>query len=248
MKRLMQLLLVELIVVAGLAIALAALLLTAPGSETESYVFSAREVTDITSVQVENENGTVSVTTQDGGYLIDGVPSELVDTDAFIEFLTACSQVATQQRAAGGGADAEQYGLSEPQAQMTASYSDGETLTLKGAQVVVTGGYGIHLEGDLHIALAEGSENTINSTHSDSIHVSGSLTISGPGALTATVTEGTYQAGAQYAGIYGHRVTIKSGTVTVTMNIPFALLYIFLGGSFLYSAYSIWKKNKENRG
>ena len=34
----------------------------------------------------------------------------------------------------------------------------------------------------------------------------------------------------------------------VTMNIPFALLYIFLGGSFLYSAYSIWKKNKENRG
>ena len=34
----------------------------------------------------------------------------------------------------------------------------------------------------------------------------------------------------------------------VTMNIPFALLYIFLGGSFLYSAYSIWKKDKENRG
>ena len=34
----------------------------------------------------------------------------------------------------------------------------------------------------------------------------------------------------------------------VTMNIPFALLYIFLGGSFLYSAYSIWKKDKEDRG
>ena len=33
-----------------------------------------------------------------------------------------------------------------------------------------------------------------------------------------------------------------------TMNIPFALLYIFLGGSFLYSAYSIWKKDKEDRG
>ena len=33
----------------------------------------------------------------------------------------------------------------------------------------------------------------------------------------------------------------------VTMNIPFALLYIFLGGSFLYSAYSIWKKDKDNR-
>ena len=33
----------------------------------------------------------------------------------------------------------------------------------------------------------------------------------------------------------------------VTMNIPFALLYIFLGGVFLYSAYSIWKKEKDNR-
>ena len=32
------------------------------------------------------------------------------------------------------------------------------------------------------------------------------------------------------------------------VNIPFALLYIFLGGSFLYSAYSIWKKDKEDRG
>ena len=26
-----------------------------------------------------------------------------------------------------------------------------------------------------------------------------------------------------------------------------ALLYIFLGGVFLYSAYSIWKKEKDNR-
>ena len=33
----------------------------------------------------------------------------------------------------------------------------------------------------------------------------------------------------------------------VTMNIPFALLYIFLGGSFLYSAHSILEKDKDNR-
>ena len=128
-----------------------------------------------------------------------------------------------------GLADEPDYALTDSSGQVTKDGAsednyhikwDGTTLTLKGAQVAVETGYGIHLEGDLRIALAEGSENTINSTHSDSIHVSGSLTISGPGALTATVTEGTYQAGAQYAGIYGHRVTIKSGTVTVTMNIP----------------------------
>lgn len=33
----------------------------------------------------------------------------------------------------------------------------------------------------------------------------------------------------------------------VTMNVLFALLYVFLGGVFLYSAYSIWKKEKNNR-
>lgn len=33
----------------------------------------------------------------------------------------------------------------------------------------------------------------------------------------------------------------------VTMNIPFVLLYIFLGGVFLFSAYSLWEKDKNNR-
>ena len=33
----------------------------------------------------------------------------------------------------------------------------------------------------------------------------------------------------------------------VTMNIPFVLLYIFLGGVFLFSAYSLWEKDKKNR-
>lgn len=31
----------------------------------------------------------------------------------------------------------------------------------------------------------------------------------------------------------------------VTMNIPFALLYLALGVVFLLSAYSLWKKDKE---
>ena len=33
----------------------------------------------------------------------------------------------------------------------------------------------------------------------------------------------------------------------VTANIPFAVLYVLLGIVFLYSAYSIWKKEKGNR-
>ena len=33
----------------------------------------------------------------------------------------------------------------------------------------------------------------------------------------------------------------------VTMNIAFASLYLVLGGAFLFSAYSLWKKGKDNR-
>lgn len=33
----------------------------------------------------------------------------------------------------------------------------------------------------------------------------------------------------------------------ITANIPFALFYLAFGGMFLFSAYSIWKKEKDNR-
>ncbi len=34
----------------------------------------------------------------------------------------------------------------------------------------------------------------------------------------------------------------------ITLSIPFALMYVVLGGVFLYSAYTIRKKDKDNRG
>ncbi len=33
----------------------------------------------------------------------------------------------------------------------------------------------------------------------------------------------------------------------VTLNIPFALLYVILGSQFLYSAYTLRKNGKDNR-
>lgn len=33
----------------------------------------------------------------------------------------------------------------------------------------------------------------------------------------------------------------------ITANIPFALLYLALGGVFLFSAYTLWKKSKDDR-
>lgn len=32
-----------------------------------------------------------------------------------------------------------------------------------------------------------------------------------------------------------------------TANIPFSLLYLGLGSVFLFSAYSLWKNDKDNR-
>lgn len=34
----------------------------------------------------------------------------------------------------------------------------------------------------------------------------------------------------------------------VNANIPFAALYVVLGIVFMWSAFSIWKKDKDNRG
>lgn len=33
----------------------------------------------------------------------------------------------------------------------------------------------------------------------------------------------------------------------VALNIPFALLYVALGVAFLYSAHTIWQKEKDNK-
>ncbi len=33
----------------------------------------------------------------------------------------------------------------------------------------------------------------------------------------------------------------------ITSNTQFVLMYLALGGVFLFSAYSIWKKEKDNR-
>lgn len=149
MKRLIRLLIAEIAVTAALAVALAALLLSTPDSGTQTRVFAARAVTEIVSVQVENERGGLSVSTQDGGYLVDGVPSELVDTQTFIDFLTACSHVSALQQVADNPDDLTPYGLTQPQAQMTAAYADGESLTLYlGAQESISGSYYFSVEGD----------------------------------------------------------------------------------------------------
>lgn len=157
MKKLVRLLIAEVAVVAVLAAALAVLVLNPPGSEVQSYVFADRSATEITSIHVEHEGGSIDVSVLNGGFLIDGVPSELVDLETFINFLTACSEVTALQRVDADGRDAAQFGLAPCQAWVYVTYSDGEELSLQlGALESLSGNYYFSVDGEEGIYLLDG--------------------------------------------------------------------------------------------
>lgn len=158
MKKLIRLLAAEIAVVAALAAVLVILILNPPGSEEETdYVFADRSATEIISIHVEHEGGAIDVTTKDGGFLIDGVPSELVDLEAFIDFLAACSEVTALQRVDTNGQDGAQFGLAPCQAWVYVIYSDGGELSLQlGAMEPLSGNYYFSVDGEDGIYLLDG--------------------------------------------------------------------------------------------
>lgn len=162
MKQLNRLLFAAGVVVCVLAGVLAFLLLNPPGAETQSYVFSDRAATDIDRVQITNAQGSFQVTAQDGGYLIDDIPSELIDIDRFIEFMVACSDVRALQRVDTGAHALADFGLEEPAATVEVTYTDGGALTLQlGAQEPLSGDYYCSV-GDgaaVYLLAAETAEN-----------------------------------------------------------------------------------------
>jgi len=142
MKKLVRILIAEVIVVVVLAAAFMLFLLNPQTVEEESYVFAARSATEIVSVHIEHEAGAVDVMSQNGGFLIDGVPSELVDIDLFIDFLVACSEVSPVRKVAEKAENPEDFGLSPCQAWVLVTYTDGSTLDLElGNREPLSGDY-----------------------------------------------------------------------------------------------------------
>lgn len=149
MKKLVRLLIAEIAVIAVLAAALILLLANPVRQEDNTVVFADYSATDIVSIHIENVSGTIDVTTQDGGYLIDGVPSELVDLDAFIDFLKSCSRVSSAQKVDSDQRELEEYGLTEPQAVISVAFSDGNEMNLRiGSQEPLSGSYYCTAEGE----------------------------------------------------------------------------------------------------
>lgn len=142
MKKLIRLLIAAAATVAILAAALVVLLLNPPGAETGKTVLADHAATDIVSVEITNEAGTFQVHAQDGGYLIDDIPSELIDIDAFINFMVACSDVTTLRRVERSEANASNFGFDAPLATVRATYGDGTELNLRlGAKEPLSGDY-----------------------------------------------------------------------------------------------------------
>lgn len=159
MKKLLRLLIAEIAVVAVLAIALLVLILNPVGSSEETYVFAARDATEIASIHVEHEGGVIDVKTQDGGFLIDGIPSELTDINTFIEFLTACSEVEAVQKVNAEGKDLAEFGLAPCQAWVYVTYTDGSELSLQlGSMEPLSGNYYFSVDGEDGIYLLEGEQ------------------------------------------------------------------------------------------
>ena len=157
MKKLLRLLITEIVIVAVLFAALTILILNPPGSEVETYVFSQRSATEIVSIHVEHEAGVIDIKTQDGGFMIDGVPSELVDIETFIEFLSACSEVSALQKVDTNKKDLAEFGLAPCQAWVYVLYADGTELSLQlGSKESVSGNYYFSVDGQDGIYLMAG--------------------------------------------------------------------------------------------
>ena len=157
MKKLLRLLIAEIIIAVVLLAALIGLVLNPPGSEVETYVFADRSATEIVSIHVEHEAGAIDIKTQDGGFIIDGVPSELVDVETFIEFLTACSEVSALQKVDTNKKDLAEFGLAPCQAWVYVIYNDGTELSLQlGSKESVSGNYYFSVDGEEGIYLMAG--------------------------------------------------------------------------------------------
>ncbi len=162
MKRMVRLLVIALVVVAILAATLAVLLGMPTRAEADTRVFSNHAATDVVGVHIKNDTGEYNVSAEDGGYVIDDVPSELVDVETFIGFMVACSDVSALTRVDMGKLDAAAFGLDEPQATVSVEYADGETMELLvGDAEPLSGNYYCAAPGedDVYLIAGETAEN-----------------------------------------------------------------------------------------
>ncbi len=81
------------------------------------------------------------------GYVVDDIPSEYVDLESFVAFMTRAGAVSALKQIDRPG-DFSLYGLDAPQAQAVIEYEDGKSLSLNiGNQDPVSGNHDLQADG-----------------------------------------------------------------------------------------------------
>ncbi len=101
------------------------------GEETvdESVRFISKASTDVTAVSYRGQSAEFGFTVSNGSYRFDADPDFPIDPNV-ASSMTGTVAVITFDRKLPAG-DASEYGLDEPQAVVTAAYSDGASVTLR---------------------------------------------------------------------------------------------------------------------
>lgn len=114
---------------------------------TQEVVFSSYAPTEIVRLTVQNAAGGFEVYLEGDGYVVDDIPSEYVDLESFVAFMTRAGAVSALKQIDRPG-DFSLYGLDAPQAQAVIEYEDGKSLSLNiGNQDPVSGNYYLQADG-----------------------------------------------------------------------------------------------------
>ncbi|MGI5976642.1 MAG: DUF4340 domain-containing protein [Candidatus Limivicinus sp.] len=206
MKKLQRIIIAELLVIAILAVSFAALMAGSPGAAAKEHSFSDHAATDITELVIENEKGELRVASKDGGYVVEGVPAELIDIDYFIDFLVNCSEISSIKRVESSGLNLDKYGFDKPLARLDVKFSDGDEIRLSlGAQETVSGNYYIKADSENSVYLidkAVAESYLIAKEELISFYITPELQVSSPLSAVRSVTF--------TGGRLEHPVTIES--------------------------------------
>lgn len=130
MKKLVRLVIAGAVTVAVLGI-LFALLMEAPLEETSAgIVFTNAEPTEIQSVVVQNDLGSYRFYYEGEGYVLDDIPPEIANVDAFIAFMINCGKLSAVQKLDKKGGELADYGLAAPKATADITFFDGTAIQL----------------------------------------------------------------------------------------------------------------------
>lgn len=190
MKKLMHVLYAELLIAAVLAALVGFLILKPPAGE-ETPELPRHLATEITAVAVSNPEGGFQISAKDGGFILNQVPTEILDVDTFLAFLSGCTELDLSHPVADPEA-LSTYGLDPAAAAIQVSFADGDSLTYEiGAKETLSGSYYFRVEGEQGVFLMAPSQAELclmNQSGFISFYVTEPLKTSSPLSAVRNVT------------------------------------------------------------